>query len=418
MRTIIIVSILTLILLLPTYPLDAQADAGIQATIAVAEVNIRREPSLNREWVGTLTQGVVVSVHGKEDLHGNGGVWVYITTDNLAGWVLSDYLQFPSDVVASALPTTYGPRAEGYTLVGQATERDDLHLYTASNADSTVLAIIPRSSLLGFELSADPATAAWGYLQRENGFIYVTWLEGGITGWVESRRIYYPARLRNLPPGSQPHPLQAEYSTDGAIPVQGQVVGYIRPLVVTVQLRDYPSYDGAIITRTPPNYRVWLMVHGRNDSEPQQGWIDPLYNTAWLYVTTLGEHPVSGWVKRSLVNLPGAFDMRYLPILDAVAQPTLPPPVAPLSAVEVTTNARVFVFNQPVYTYAEWRPRLILPAGTALTVTGIDLETGSYQITVEGEIGWINPRGVYAGGDYQPPLTIVTREWFRLPIVK
>ena len=86
--------------LLPT----ATAQDGIQATVAYNNVNVREAPDSAADSVGQLGYQTSMTVHSREDMLGNGGMWVYVTQDALSGWVLSSLLRFPADFTIEQLP--------------------------------------------------------------------------------------------------------------------------------------------------------------------------------------------------------------------------------------------------------------------------------------------------------------------------
>lgn len=92
-RIIVLLSIAALFLLsIPT-----SFAQGFEATITADKLNVRQTPGFNTPVAGELNSGTVVSVLGREDVDGNGGVWFRVSGGGVTGWVLSDYLAYSFD---------------------------------------------------------------------------------------------------------------------------------------------------------------------------------------------------------------------------------------------------------------------------------------------------------------------------------
>jgi hypothetical protein len=82
----------------------ANAQGSVDATITSDNLNVRRTP--NGEVVGTLNSNTTVRVTAREDQQGNGGIWVLVSGGGVEGWVLSEFVQFPSGFVMESLPVS------------------------------------------------------------------------------------------------------------------------------------------------------------------------------------------------------------------------------------------------------------------------------------------------------------------------
>lgn len=416
MRTKCLLLLLIVSLLLPMSISHAQDGGSIQATVAVYELNVRAEPSTTREIVGTLYQGTTVIVQGAEALKDNGGVWVYVSTDTLAGWVLSDYLTM--GITPNDLPLYYGLPTPAHTFIVQASQREDLPLYAEANPNSAHVATIPSGSLLTVHVTPDTATDEWGYIQRDNGFVYVTWLRSGLSGWFLDNRIHYPYAYRDL--GSYgndiafPYPFQGDELPTTGIPVQGQVIGYIidNSGGGPTNLRQLPNRTAPVVTATPAAYKTWCIVHGRTSNVYTYGEYWDVYYS-WLYVTLIGDNTISGWVRRAYVRLPPDYRTDYLPILEEVETPALYPSVEPLTSVDAVADVPLEIYATPNYSYYDGiPPKDILPAQTPFSVIGINIEHWMYQIRYNGGEGWIEVNRWYNKLDLP-----ITFDWFRLPVL-
>lgn len=97
---------LLLILALLAVPLAASAQVEIQATVVPYLLNVREAPQMDATVLGQFPGGTVLRLTGRENSPNDGGVWVYGTPveGGITGWVLSNYLEFPSDGYVFALP--------------------------------------------------------------------------------------------------------------------------------------------------------------------------------------------------------------------------------------------------------------------------------------------------------------------------
>lgn len=89
--------------LFPSLPRGLAQD-GVQARVQVAGLNVRALPGTDAARVGSFPLDAMVTVTGREDILGNGGIWVYAALEGGAtGWVLSDFLEFPSGFDVNSL---------------------------------------------------------------------------------------------------------------------------------------------------------------------------------------------------------------------------------------------------------------------------------------------------------------------------
>ena len=96
-----IIALILIIFLLVTTGISFAQDT--QATVAAATLQVRAQPG-NGEVIGSFSNGITVTVTGRENVDGNGGVWVVASSGGTTGWVLSDYLNFPGGFVIENLP--------------------------------------------------------------------------------------------------------------------------------------------------------------------------------------------------------------------------------------------------------------------------------------------------------------------------
>ncbi|NLX09254.1 MAG: SH3 domain-containing protein [Chloroflexi bacterium] len=84
----------------------ALAQSDVQASVLPQTLNVRGTPSPDGIVLGQYAHGTVVRVSGREDVPGDGGVWVYTRAlqGGIAGWVRSDYLEFGPGFNVFSLP--------------------------------------------------------------------------------------------------------------------------------------------------------------------------------------------------------------------------------------------------------------------------------------------------------------------------
>ncbi len=82
------------------------AQGGVDGTVTTSELNVRALPGTDTAVLGKYTVGTQVTIEGREDQQGNGGVWVLTTPvgGGLRGWILVDYLQLRSDLAVDLIP--------------------------------------------------------------------------------------------------------------------------------------------------------------------------------------------------------------------------------------------------------------------------------------------------------------------------
>jgi hypothetical protein len=84
----------------------AQDDSGTPATVAPDFVFVRESPGTTAAEADVFPRGTSLTVHGRENQPGNGGMWVLVTptSGGITGWVLVDLLNFDPSFVLNTLP--------------------------------------------------------------------------------------------------------------------------------------------------------------------------------------------------------------------------------------------------------------------------------------------------------------------------
>jgi hypothetical protein len=84
----------------------AHGQDSVQGRVIASRLNVRAAPGTGSVSLGQFAYGTVVTVTGREDDPHDDGLWLFAesTTDGLAGWVLSDYVDLPAGFDLAALP--------------------------------------------------------------------------------------------------------------------------------------------------------------------------------------------------------------------------------------------------------------------------------------------------------------------------
>lgn len=82
------------------------AQGGVDGTVTTSTLNVRSLPGTDTPIIGQYTVGMEVTIEGREDQQGNGGIWVLTTPvgGGLRGWILVDYLQLRPDLNVDLMP--------------------------------------------------------------------------------------------------------------------------------------------------------------------------------------------------------------------------------------------------------------------------------------------------------------------------
>lgn len=82
------------------------AQAGVQARVTPDNLNVRATPGEDAPLIDRFLRDTILVIEGREDLQGNGGIWVFASPVNggTRGWVISTFLEFPSGFVVESLP--------------------------------------------------------------------------------------------------------------------------------------------------------------------------------------------------------------------------------------------------------------------------------------------------------------------------
>lgn len=211
------------------------AQDSAQARVIVYELNVRDSYHTEGEVVGVYTQGMMVSLLGREDEAGNGGMWMYVAPvdGGVEGWVLSAYLEFSPDFLLSAVPIIQGdgaipeaevvvPEVESEAPVVDApvdglvgTTRDFINLRSGPGTGFDVLTIVPASQTVVFTG------------RNQSGTWLQALVDGGMQGWLSYTFVTVDGDINALPVISASSTTPAENVGTSPAVVQGN---YFNPM--------------------------------------------------------------------------------------------------------------------------------------------------------------------------------------------
>lgn len=181
-------SLLILVLLLAT---AVQAQNSAPATVIPFELNVRSEPSARGSVLGVFKQSANITLTGREDQGGNGGIWVYATDGTLTGWVLSDYVKFTSGGLGSLPILDLPETASSPAPAGEGTPAAPAPVASAGISGTTTAILNFRSGpATSFPVLAMlPNATRVTVLGRNDSGTWLNISANGQNGWVAAQYI-------------------------------------------------------------------------------------------------------------------------------------------------------------------------------------------------------------------------------------
>lgn len=178
---------------------DAQQSDG---TVTVDQLRVRATPGTNAPVIGMFSYNTAVTLSGREDQEGNGGVWVLASNGSLTGWVLVDYLQLRSDLNVLSLPVV---SAEGSSSAAQNTQFSEQVAPAAGGASLTAVVLQDANVRSG---PGTNFTRVGGALAGSDAILIgrsadSSWLRGnfgGTDGWLAVGLVRANGSILTLPP--------------------------------------------------------------------------------------------------------------------------------------------------------------------------------------------------------------------------
>lgn len=194
--------VISISILSPT-TLTVQSQGGVQAQVIPYELNIRETPA--GRVLGKLTQNTTLTITGREVYNDDGGNWVFGTAldGSMSGWVLADYLAFPSGFDLNSLPISNatGAGSASTATVAPTVESPVTTVTNGNLIGTTTGAVNFRSgpSLGDRALRVLPARASVVLVARTTDG---TWLQvqyNGQIGWVYRPLVRFSGDINGLP---------------------------------------------------------------------------------------------------------------------------------------------------------------------------------------------------------------------------
>lgn len=293
------------------------------ATVVPTALTVREGPGINFPSLDIIPKNAEFVVEGRENLPDN-GLWVYgVTEAGLYGWVLSDFLTFPTDFVMLDLPVL---GIEAPTGVISDTGADaDTESETETNTDTQSATSFGRSPIITATTIA--ITEVYAGLGNQSEILNTLepdtqvrvlgrdkshfWIQVQTSSYWQNAWVFYgnldlSDGTRDLPvvqleentADVQEDEAESDATPDTPAPIAGDMV-----TLAFANLRTGPSLNYGIIFLAEPN--TALNATGRTAESD------------WLAVEINGQ---TGWLYRPLVNI-SATAVAGLPVVDAPALP-------------------------------------------------------------------------------------------------
>ncbi len=360
----------------PTASTSNGINADIRATLAFNNVNLRRLPHREADILGQFNIDMPLVVHYREDFRDR-DVWVYVTIDGQSGWLLSEFVRYPTHFLFQNLAIGYGdnyPASLHLIQLRVATELRSSPPSRLRNAPtSEVLAVIPVGEMLYIIGQEDiRRNDRWYYVEWQGYGGWINWQNVRLTGVVDYRHLTAPYLVT---------------APDVSPALGGE--GYIIAMTYNwyaIYVRETPSISAPIIGTT--SRRVWafdvVVVYGSDESG------------RWYYVQEVNNR-YTGWMSSRYVAVPTHFvyingvyqslsNLLDMPTLPSVANPLLPAPRPMISSITATTRTVTPLRLQPASRYYIIER---LPAGTVLELTGRNIFATFSTVTYNGQEYWL-----------------------------
>lgn len=234
----------------------AYAQAPVEATVVPFELNVRAAPSTRSALLGVFDQGASISVTGREDEPGNGGVWVYATNGTLSGWVLSDYVRFIRGSIGS-LPVIAGGGESSPAPVNDPAPAAPAPTGGLNGTTTTILNFRAGPAITFPVIETLPAGTRVTVAGRNEAGTWLSLYVNGKTGWVAQQYIRLSGSVEALPVaglGSEENAAPPPATSQNWDIVSG-IDGYTREIFLIGQQkgnrRDVFSKVGDSITASP-----------------------------------------------------------------------------------------------------------------------------------------------------------------------
>jgi uncharacterized protein YraI len=264
---------------------SVKAQGSVEARVTASNLRIRQQPGFSGRVLGNLDLDTILRVEGREDQLDNGGIWVYGTPveGGTTGWVLSNYLAFPTGFVIESLPVI--------NAVGEASG-EPASGSSSGNGLTTAAVNFRTGPGLNFQIlrTLRPSTAVEP-LGRNNDATWAFVNVGGQEGWLYYTLVSIPGGIGSLPvtDGSTTTP-------EASLPANAPAGALSGATISRVNFRTGPSTGFDIIRTLDVN--VPVAFTGRDGTGQ------------WYKVNINGQE---GWLYFTLVSING--DPNSLPVV-------------------------------------------------------------------------------------------------------
>lgn len=241
-------------------PATAQV-SSVPARVQTERLVMLEGPDVGAAVVGELLRDTIIIIEGRENVIGNGGIWVYGSVDGKLGWVDSGYLRLPTGIKIDQLPiidiTTTAPIQTTVPLLPIGRTWNDVNLRQGPGLTYTIIGLVPVNTDLNLTGRTDDGTWVQVYNETYEGWLF--------------------AELLDIPLGVESLPVIA------AAEATFQPVGSSAVTVTDVNLRSAPGLSAEIVAILAPRTPLTIL---EADGD-------------WIRVQAGG---TDGWVFRALIQ--------------------------------------------------------------------------------------------------------------------
>lgn len=178
-----------------------EAQGLVQARVIPDNLIVRERPGINARSLGVVSRNTMIAVEGREELAGNGGVWVYGSPveGGFKGWMLSDYLAFPVGFTMESLPLL--DLSGSAVSSGGGSETPAIEVPAGALGGSTRNAINFRSgpSTSTRAIRVLPANTPVIFVARSNNNSWLKAQVAGQEGWLFASLVNVSGDINSLP---------------------------------------------------------------------------------------------------------------------------------------------------------------------------------------------------------------------------
>lgn len=254
MKRIGFMFLLGLALITPLNRAAAQL-SSVPARVQTDRLTVHHAPEREATVVGELPRDSIFIIEGRENILGNGGIWVFGSSNGLIGWVNAGYLRLPSTIKINHLPivdvTTAAITRSSGSLLPIGRTWNDVNLRNGPGLTYAIVAVVPVHTDLS--LMGRTADGTWVHAST-----------GDLQGWLFAELLEIPLGIEALP----------VVSADQTTP---EVVGSSAVTITDVNLRAAAGLSAEIVGLLPPRTPLTILEADgdwiRVQAGGQEGWV-------------------------------------------------------------------------------------------------------------------------------------------------